>query len=111
MLSVAVIKHNDQKIKTKQKTSCGEESSWLTDYRPSSEEDDEAGAEAEVTGHTLLTSVFFMAPSACFLYNLGSMCKSWYHPQWVRPSHIKHQSRKCPTGLPTNNLNEGIVFN
>lgn len=36
-------------------------------------------------------------------------CLGMFHPQWIKPSHINHQSRQHPTDLPTGqNLNNTI---
>lgn len=36
-----------------------------------------------------------------FLYNPGPCAQGWYRTQWPEPSHINHQSRQCPTDMPT----------
>jgi hypothetical protein len=35
-----------------------------------------------------------------FSQNLGPPAQGWPRPQWAGPSHINHQLRKYPTGLP-----------
>lgn len=49
----------------------------------------------------LPTGLVLMSCSACFLMYPWPHAQRLYHPQWVRPSHINCQSRKCTTCLPT----------
>lgn len=36
-----------------------------------------------------------------FLNSPGLPASGWYSPQWVRPSHVNHQSSKCWTDMLT----------
>jgi len=36
-----------------------------------------------------------------FFNNPRPFAQWWHYPQWAGPSHISHESIKCPTNLPT----------
>lgn len=101
--SVAVIKHQDQK-------QCGEEKCLLllttqVSHTPSLR-NIWAGPRSRGHAGMLLTGLLLRAWSIYFL--IEPRTQRQHHPQWSGTSHINHQSRICPSDLPTRQSDGGI---